>query len=282
MNKRKVTAIMLCLSLALGLTACGGNKDALNAQEADGETAQTAPVEEETAQTEPVQDEPVQDETAQTPDAIMQTGPVEDETSPDEIRHDEAIAGGWSANSGALSLDANPEVKAAFEKATEGLTGYGYEPIAYLGSQVVAGTNYRILCRASAVVPDAAPAYEIVTIYEDLDGAAVITESVAVPGVPEEVEGLDGGWTVNAADFTPEANPDAKAALETATGNLLGVGYEPIAFLASQVVAGTNYKMFCRTTPVIPDAEPFFTVVTVYADLDGNAEVTDVTNVDFS
>ena len=69
---------------------------------------------------------------------------------------------------------------------------------------------------------------------------------------------------------------------QTTLGDLLGAGYEPVAYLACQVVSGMNYKMFCRTTPIIPDAEPFFTVVTVYADLEGNAEVTDITNVDLA
>ena len=265
MNKQKVTVLFLTLSLALGLTACGAQNDTLTVNE---------PAQDETTQNEPAQGETTQDEPVQ--DGITQSEPVQDETT-----RDEPVSGGWTANRGDLSLDANPDVKAAFEKATEGLTGYTYEPIAYLGSQAVAGMNYRILCRSAAVVPDAAPVYQIVTVYQNLEGNAEISGSVTLPGLPEEVEGLPGGWTVNAADFTPDGNPDVKAAFETATGNLLGVGYEPVAYLASQVVAGMNYKMFCRTTPVIPNAEPFFTVVTVYAHLDGGSELLDVTNVDF-
>ena len=78
--------------------------------------------------------------------------------------------GGWEVNNGKLSLEENAEAKAAFEKATEGLTGYEYEPIALLGTQIVSGTNYSILARGKAVVPDAEPSYEIITIYEDLEG----------------------------------------------------------------------------------------------------------------
>ncbi len=40
------------------------------------------------------------------------------------------------------------EVKTVFDKAAATLTGVGYEPVAYLGSQVVAGTNHFLLCKA--------------------------------------------------------------------------------------------------------------------------------------
>ena len=38
------------------------------------------------------------------------------------------------------------DVAKAFSKAVEGFTGSTLEPVAYLGSQVVAGMNYMILC----------------------------------------------------------------------------------------------------------------------------------------
>ena len=194
---------------------------------------------------------------------------------------EETIEGGWTANSGDLSMSANPDAMAAFEKATEGLTGYAYEPLALLGSQVVAGMNYRILCRGTAVVPDAVPTFEIVTIYADLDGGAVITDSVELPGLPEHDENLAGGWTFNTGDTGMEANEEISAALKKALEGLVGAEYEAVAYLASQVVAGENYLLFCRITPVVPDAVPGFGVVTLYAGLDGSAEILNVTDVDF-
>ena len=52
----------------------------------------------------------------------------------------------------------------------EGLVGVGYTPVAYLGSQVVAGTNHAFLCQAVTVVPDAVPRWTVVFLYEDLQG----------------------------------------------------------------------------------------------------------------
>ena len=67
------------------------------------------------------------------------------------------------------------------------MTGYEYEPIALLGTQIVSGTNYSILARGKAVVPDAEPSYEIITIYEDLEGNAKIPgEKVLVGGEGEK------------------------------------------------------------------------------------------------
>lgn len=45
------------------------------------------------------------------------------------------------------------------------------------GSQTVAGTNYCFLCRGRAVVPGAKADYELVYVYQDLDGKAKITAS---------------------------------------------------------------------------------------------------------
>lgn len=86
----------------------------------------------------------------------------------------EYILGGWATNADELAIDKNAAAKAAFEKAIDGLVGYSYEPIALLGTQVVAGTNYAILVRGCAATLDAVPEIQIVYIYEDLDGNASI------------------------------------------------------------------------------------------------------------
>ena len=57
------------------------------------------------------------------------------------------------------------------------MAGAEYTPVAVLGTQVVAGTNYCILCKAAAAVPGAQPSYELVYVYEDLSGNAGSTAS---------------------------------------------------------------------------------------------------------
>lgn len=66
------------------------------------------------------------------------------------------------------------EVKAAFEKATEGFVGVDYVPVALLSEQVVAGTTYRILCEATTVYPGAEMHYALVDVYVSPEGNANI------------------------------------------------------------------------------------------------------------
>ena len=65
------------------------------------------------------------------------------------------------------------ELKNLFARGTQTLTGIGYIPIAYLGSQVVAGTNYAFLCQAVTAYPgslEIEPGYVMVYLYQDLSG----------------------------------------------------------------------------------------------------------------
>lgn len=77
------------------------------------------------------------------------------------------IAGGWTPAADPTITD---EVKALLNKGMEGLVGVNYTPVAYLGSQVVSGTNHAILCQATVVYPGATPYFVIVYLYEDLQG----------------------------------------------------------------------------------------------------------------
>lgn len=146
----------------------------------------------------------------------------------------ETTVGGWTlTEDGALTSEA----QSAFDKAMEGLVGVNYTPVALLGTQLVSGTNYCILCEAAVVYPDAQPYYAVVTVYQDLQGKAEVRNIVAMDlGKIEETgeikdsqpEGtlLLGGWTV-----------DRDSYLEVPDG---------VMHLASQVVAGINHVVLCK------------------------------------
>ena len=70
------------------------------------------------------------------------------------------------------------QVQHIFECAMDGLVGVDYQPIALLGSQVVAGTNYAVVCEATVISPDAASCYAIVYVNEALDGTAALLDIV--------------------------------------------------------------------------------------------------------
>lgn len=89
----------------------------------------------------------------------------------------EPVLGGWTLNN-IEPMKLTKEVTDALTKATENLEGALYEPVALLGSQVVSGMNYCILCKITPVVPDAVFGYSLVYIYADLEGNAKITNTV--------------------------------------------------------------------------------------------------------
>ena len=92
-------------------------------------------------------------------------------------------------------------------------------------------------------------------------------------------ENLSGGWT---AAESPAVTEDVTAALNAATEGLVGCSYEAVALLGSQIVAGTNYCILCKLTPVVPDAVPHYALVYVWQKLDGGAELLAVEDIELA
>ncbi len=168
--------------------------------------------------------------------------------------------GGWTlTEDGALT----EEAQSAFDKAMEGLVGVNYTPLALLGTQIVSGTNYCFLCEATVVYPGAQPYYSVVTVYQDLQGAAEvrniaaldlgrIAESGEITDVQPDGSQLLGGWTVDR-----ESSVDAEGA---------------VMHLASQLVSGTNHCVLCKG----------WTLAFIYEDLQGNTELKTEVPLDIS
>ena len=85
----------------------------------------------------------------------------------------ENTLGGWTLSE---SIELTEEKTALFDKGMEGLLGVDYVPLAYLGSQVVAGRNHCFLCRATVVYPGAQSVLALVYLYEDLSGEVSVTD----------------------------------------------------------------------------------------------------------
>ena len=75
------------------------------------------------------------------------------------------------------------------------------------------------------------------------------------------------------AGFLPE---DAQTAFDTALAAADDAVYTPVALLSTQKAAGTNYCILCRISPKKTDFSPYWALVYLAADLQGNAEVTNV------
>ena len=92
-------------------------------------------------------------------------------------------------------------------------------------------------------------------------------------------EMMVGGWELAEAQGAALADEGAQAAFEKATKELDGANYVPVALLGKQLVAGMNYCILCQVTPVVPDAKPAWALVYIYADLQGNASISNVYEV---
>lgn len=95
-------------------------------------------------------------------------------------------------------------------------------------------------------------------------------DGAAGAGLGSGASGLLGGWT---ASESTRMSEELTAAFGKAMEGLTGVGYEPVACLAQQVVSGTNYAILCKAQVVYPDAQPYYALVYLYQDLQGNAEL---------
>ena len=187
------------------------------------------------------------------------------------------VTGGWEINNDDTIGWATDEAKAAFNKAMEGFTGAEYTIISQIGRQLVAGMNYMFVCKERTVTEEPVNKLSVVTIYEDLEGTAKVTNVVDLDlgelyGKENPAKGKDsapmaGGWLI----------PDSYQAVNlpvpvsTVFDKVLGeeAKYVPMAFLGSQVVNGTNYAVLC-----FDESEPY--IVYLYAPLEGAPELVSV------
>ncbi len=89
------------------------------------------------------------------------------------------IVGGWNLDE-VKGCNLPQKVQSAFTAVTGDMTGADYEPIAYLGSQIVNGINYRILCKRRLVIPNSEPSLVKMIIHEETDGSVSL---VSVSGL---------------------------------------------------------------------------------------------------
>ena len=93
--------------------------------------------------------------------------------------------GGWSVNK-EDTTQIPDEVKACFDKATEGLLGCTYEPVALLSSQIVSGTNYCLLCRCTLVGDEPVQSYVMMYLHQGLDGSSELVniQTIVFTAIP--------------------------------------------------------------------------------------------------
>lgn len=108
---------------------------------------------------------------------------------------------------------------------------------------------------------------------------AVMLAAACCGSFAEAPGGLAGGWyTAESAEMTEEA----QKAFDTALSGMVGCGYEAVACLGTQVVAGINYCILGKVTPVYPGATGHYALFYIYADLEGGATLTNIVDIDIA
>ncbi|MCQ2503183.1 MAG: hypothetical protein MJ084_05520 [Saccharofermentans sp.] len=214
--------------------------------------------------------------TTTTADATTAAGSDAAETTLPESEADQgALAGGWTINT-ENSLTSMPQkVASAWYGA---VTDDKYMPVALLGTQVVAGTNYMFLAR------DNNACLYTVVIYADLqDNYSILKEipfdliAMLSDNGSTTPTGLAGGFTVNTdtlkmVDISAEDRDTFTRALSSSTD----VTYMPITVIATQVVAGQNIAYLATGTPSAEGAMTDLYIVSIYKDLENNVSVNNI------
>ena len=177
-------------------------------------------------------------------------------------------------NAAEISVDGfllapSPLVPADIDAFFADVDGEKYTPVAYIGSKTNVETIHCVLCKAREGSDET---YVIVFLAENADGDAEITSILECNSEVGTFAAV-GSWTET---DSPEVNHDVRAILNNATTNLDGISLKPLAFLATQIVSGTNYRILCEIKPITEKPEPYFAIVHIYEDLSGNAEITEV------
>lgn len=173
--------------------------------------------------------------------------------------------GAWNVN---VIVGGMPEkVATAIGKLAEQLIGAEYTPIAYLGAQVVNGTNHAVL--AEQILTTGKDTKNIVLLIFNEKG--MDCDLVNIERVVEGGEEL-GGTEIAVSTDIPE---EAQEVFDKALAGFVGSGVVPFALLAKQVVAGVNFVFAAEITPVIQEPVKKVAIVTVNS-LSGKVAFTDI------
>ena len=185
--------------------------------------------------------------------------------------------GSWEiAESNAMTND----LQKIFDEAISKIDGYNYKPVALLGTQIVSGTNYAFLCESTIISEHALRSMMITYINVNPQGSAdfVYDERVILPGTDvENGDNLAGGW---AYAESSEITADIKTMFENLATKDVDDTYEPVAYVGSQVVAGTNHAVLCKVISNTVADKTSLAIVYVYEDLNGKCQITNTETIE--
>lgn len=148
------------------------------------------------------------------------------------------------------------DVASAVGAINGGLLGATYQPIFYVGRQVVNGVNHLFIAEEIRVTKN--------------QKKMIVGLIINVP--PGEGAGRGEGAKVVQIVEEADLPADVQIAFDTAVKHLVGVAYKPLAYIGKQVVKGVNYHVIAEARGIYPGAEPYAAVVTINV-FEGNTSI---------
>ena len=195
--------------------------------------------------------------------------------------------GGEKVNSWVLNLKEREntieeENLKIFNAATQNYTNMKLTPVAILGEQVVAGTNYMFLASTDS-------GFKMVVVYHDLEDKSTITQvndfdvlKYVNENIELKRENLVGGWNAYIPAKPIMLDEKTQNIFDKATEKLVGVTYLPITILAEQNKSGTNYAFLCYGRLSDQNQTSGIYVLTVYVDEHNTTETISIANIKLS
>jgi len=158
-----------------------------------------------------------------------------------------------------VSYNMPQKVATAVGKLADTLVGADYQPIAYLGSQTVNGTNHAVLAEQTVLTGRDSKNIVVLIFNEkpsDIDLTLVAVERV-----------VEGGDTLGgvAVDVQTELSEEVKTLWADAFKGFVGSEIKPFAYLGSQTAKGVNHIFAATAKAVSPNAANEAVLVVVNA-----------------
>ena len=156
----------------------------------------------------------------------------------------EGVFGGYTiVNQPATSLP--QDLATALGVVNSGILGATYQPVWYVGKQVVNGMNHFLLAEQVRMTKDQDK--RIVGIIINIPAGDFTGEKAKLVRIVEE----------------EKLPAEVQDAYDATIGMLLGVNYKPLMYIGKQVVNGINHFILCSAIGVYPGAEPYAVMVSI-------------------
>jgi hypothetical protein len=180
-----------------------------------------------------------------------------------------------------IAVEAFPQKVASYGlPVLNSLVGVDYRAIAYLGSQLVNGTNHAILVLAKPVTQDPVTTLKVVILHEKMIDE--IKYEFTIGSIGESIltygPGIPGGLTApeSFADTAEEA-----AALWAKCEPMVGASYVPKCVLATGVVNGIKTIVLAEATlSTLPTVQKAV-VMYLLTKPDGEVTLSDIQDLEF-